>query len=66
MQVPQVQTPSDTKKVAHNSHQDGKMLYSPDHESEIVRLLAFPISKITFEVLTLYSIHDSLLYKCMS
>lgn len=53
MQVPQVQTHLDTldsKKVVQSPHHDGKTLYTPDHESEIVRLLAFPISKITFEV----------------
>lgn len=53
--VPQVQThlnTLDSKKVVQSPpHHDGKTLYTPDHESEIVRLLAFPISKITFEII---------------
>lgn len=53
MQVPQVQTHLDTldsKKVIQSPYHDGKTLHSPEHGSEIVRLLAFPISKITCEV----------------
>ncbi|KAH6771214.1 hypothetical protein C2S52_016017 [Perilla frutescens var. hirtella] len=51
--VTQVQTHLDTLDNKKAYLQDGKGLYNPDHEysSDIVRLLAFPISKITCEII---------------
>ncbi|KAI3467621.1 hypothetical protein Pfo_024284 [Paulownia fortunei] len=41
----------DDKKVLHSFHQDDKVLHSPDHDSEIVKLLAFPINRISSEII---------------
>lgn len=50
----------DNKKVVHSSHQDHKafdgtyhnqgVFHGSEHDTEIVKLLAFPINKISAEV----------------
>lgn len=37
-------------RIFHNSHQDGRFFPSSEHDAEIIKLLAFPINKITCEV----------------
>ncbi|KAK6160296.1 hypothetical protein DH2020_003677 [Rehmannia glutinosa] len=38
------------EKVVHSFYHDEKVLHNPDHESEIVKLLTFPINKISCEI----------------
>ncbi|KAK6160344.1 hypothetical protein DH2020_003725 [Rehmannia glutinosa] len=41
---------SHDEKVVHSFYHDEKVLHNPDHDSEIVKLLAFPINKISYNM----------------
>ncbi|XP_047963572.1 protein SIEVE ELEMENT OCCLUSION B-like [Salvia hispanica] len=48
---PHLDTLDSSKAIQSSPHQDAKVLYNHEHDSEIVRLLAFPISKISCEII---------------